>query len=90
MATESMQLGGMPTHEGDLSIEGHGIEPIPQIGPLRLGQSRVHGLVHAEPRPGGLLHRALAAADFLQVGFVTWIAGDHRRQPASARSSSAC
>ena len=30
MATEAIQLGGMPTHEGDLSIEGRGIEPIPE------------------------------------------------------------
>jgi NCS1 family nucleobase:cation symporter-1 len=29
MATESLPLEGMPTHEGDLSIEQHGMEPIP-------------------------------------------------------------
>jgi NCS1 family nucleobase:cation symporter-1 len=30
MATETLPLEGMPTHEGDLSIEQHGMEPIPQ------------------------------------------------------------
>jgi nucleobase:cation symporter-1, NCS1 family len=30
MATESLPLEGMPTHEGDLSIEQHGMEPIPE------------------------------------------------------------
>ena len=30
MATESLRLEGMPTHEGDLSIEQHGMEPIPE------------------------------------------------------------
>ena len=29
MAVEALNPEGMPTHAGDLSIEGRGIEPIP-------------------------------------------------------------
>ena len=29
MAVEALSPEGMPTHAGDLSIEGRGIEPIP-------------------------------------------------------------
>ena len=29
MAVETLTNEGMPTHSGDLSIEGRGIEPVP-------------------------------------------------------------
>ena len=29
IATDAIPLEGMPTHEGDLSIEAHGMEPVP-------------------------------------------------------------
>lgn len=61
----------MPTHEGDLTIEGHGFEPIPENA--RYGSvSRVF-TVWFTPNlvPAAFFIGTLAAADFLQVGFVT-------------------
>jgi NCS1 family nucleobase:cation symporter-1 len=61
----------MPTHEGDLSIEGHGMDPIPESA--RYGSiSRVF-TVWFTPNlvPAAFFIGTLAAADFLQVGFVT-------------------
>jgi NCS1 family nucleobase:cation symporter-1 len=71
MATESTQLGGMPTHEGDLSIEAHGIEPIPEAS--RYGSINRVFTVWFTPNlvPAAFFIGLLAAADFLQVGFVT-------------------
>jgi NCS1 family nucleobase:cation symporter-1 len=71
MATETMQLGGMPTHEGDLSIEGHGIEPIPETS--RYGSINRVFTVWFTPNlvPAAFFIGLLAAADFLQVGFFT-------------------
>ena len=70
MATESMRLEGMPTHEGDLSIEGHGIEPIPESA--RYGSVNRVFTVWFTPNlvPAAFFLGTLAAADFLQVGFV--------------------
>ena len=41
---------GMPTREGDLSIEGHGMDPIPESARYGSVGAGLHGLVHAEPR----------------------------------------
>jgi NCS1 family nucleobase:cation symporter-1 len=62
---------GMPTREGDLSIEGHGFEPIPESA--RYGSvSRVF-TVWFTPNlvPAAFFVGTLAAADFLKVGFIT-------------------
>jgi NCS1 family nucleobase:cation symporter-1 len=61
----------MPTHEGDLSVEAHGFEPIPEDA--RYGSvSRVF-TVWFTPNlvPAAFFIGTLAAADFLQVGFLT-------------------
>ena len=92
MAVETLTGEGMPTHEGDLSIEGHGMEPIPER-PLRLGRPGLHGLVHAEPRAGGVLHRHPRRGRLPAARVRDRRAGDHRRQrrrlgprrPAGAR-----
>ena len=71
MATDSMRLAGMPTHEGDLSIEGHGIEPIPENA--RYGSVNRVFTVWFTPNlvPAAFFIGLLAAAGFLQVGFTT-------------------
>jgi NCS1 family nucleobase:cation symporter-1 len=71
MATDTMQAGGMPTHEGDLSIEGHGIEPIPESA--RYGSINRVFTVWFTPNlvPAAFFIGLLAAADFLQIGFVS-------------------
>jgi nucleobase:cation symporter-1, NCS1 family len=64
---------GMPTHEGDMSIEARGFEPIPENA--RYGSiSRVF-TVWFTPNlvPAAFFIGTLAAASFLQVGFVTGI-----------------
>ena len=71
---------GCPPTKGDLSIEAHGMDPIPEIGALRLGRPGVHGLVHAEPGPGGVLHRDARDARLPEARV---------RRPRSSRSSSA-
>jgi len=62
---------GMPTREGDLSIEGRGIEPIPESA--RYGSINRVFTVWFTPNlvPAAFFIGTLAAADFLQVGFVT-------------------
>jgi len=65
---------GMPTREGDLRIEAHGFEPIPESA--RYGSvSRVF-TVWFTPNlvPAAFFIGTLAAADFLKVGFVTGLA----------------
>ncbi len=77
MTAESMApvAGDMPTHEGDLTIEGHGIEPIPASA--RYGSINRVFTVWFTPNlvPAAFAIGLLAAADFLQVGFVTGLAG---------------
>jgi len=71
MTAGTMTREGMPTHEGDLSIEAHGFEPIPEDA--RYGSvSRVF-TVWFTPNlvPAAFFIGTLAAADFLQVGFIT-------------------
>jgi nucleobase:cation symporter-1, NCS1 family len=65
---------GMPTREGDLSIEGHGMEPIPASS--RYGSvSRVF-TVWFTPNlvPAAFFLGTLAAASFIGLGFWTSIA----------------
>lgn len=71
MATESMRLGSMPTHEGDLSIEGRGIEPIPEEA--RYGSVNRVFTVWFTPNlvPAAFFIGLLASAGFLQIGFVS-------------------
>jgi NCS1 family nucleobase:cation symporter-1 len=61
----------MPTREGDLSIEGRGIEPIPESA--RYGSVNRVFTVWFTPNlvPAAFFLGLLAAADFLQVGFWT-------------------
>ncbi|MEO7663713.1 MAG: cytosine permease [Candidatus Limnocylindrales bacterium] len=71
MATESMRLGNMPTHEGDLSIEGRGIEPIPESA--RYGSVNRVFTVWFTPNlvPAAFFIGLLASAGFLQIGFTS-------------------
>ena len=72
MTAESMpRVGDMPTREGDLTIEGRGIEPIPESA--RYGSVNRVFTVWFTPNlvPAAFFLGLLAAADFLQVGFVT-------------------
>jgi NCS1 family nucleobase:cation symporter-1 len=62
---------GMPTREGDLTVEGHGFEPIPESA--RYGSvSRVF-TVWFTPNlvPAAFFIGTLAAAPFLKIGFVS-------------------
>jgi NCS1 family nucleobase:cation symporter-1 len=63
--------GDMPTREGDLTIEGHGIEPIPAAS--RYGSINRVFTVWFTPNlvPAAFAIGLLASLDFLQVGFVT-------------------
>lgn len=71
MTAGMTDLGSMPTHEGDLSIEGRGIEPIPENA--RYGSVNRVFTVWFTPNlvPAAFFLGLLASADFLQVGFVT-------------------
>ena len=71
MATEAIQLGGMPTHEGDLSIEGRGIEPIPEAA--RYGSVNRVFTVWFTPNlvPAAFFIGLLASVGFLQIGFTS-------------------
>jgi NCS1 family nucleobase:cation symporter-1 len=76
MTADSLpRAGGMPTREGDMTIEGHGIEPIPASA--RYGSVNRVFTVWFTPNlvPAAFAIGLLAAADFLQVGFVTGLAG---------------
>ena len=66
-----MRLGGMPTHEGDLSIEGRGIEPIPESA--RYGSVNRVFTVWFTPNlvPAAFFIGLLASAGFLQIGFLS-------------------
>jgi NCS1 family nucleobase:cation symporter-1 len=72
MTAETMpRVGDMPAHEGDLTIEGHGIEPIPES--RRYGSINRIFTVWFTPNlvPAAFFIGLLASADFLQVGFGT-------------------
>ena len=65
--------GDMPTREGDLTIEGHGIEPIPAAS--RYGSINRVFTVWFTPNlvPAAFAIGLLASLDFLQVGFTTGV-----------------
>src|SRR5881396_4285176 len=71
MATDAMKVGGMPTHEGDLSIEAHGMEPIPENA--RYGSVGRVFTVWFTPNlvPAAFFIGTLVTLDFLKLGFVT-------------------
>ena len=71
MATDSMRLEGMPTHEGDLSIEGHGMDPIPESA--RYGSPTRLFTVWFTPNlvPAAFFIGTLVTLDFLKLGFAT-------------------
>src|SRR5438105_15386514 len=73
MAVEALSPEGMPTHAGDLSIEGRGIEPIPETA--RYGSLGRIFTVWFTPNlvPAAFFIGTLAAADFLKIGFVTGV-----------------
>ena len=73
MAVEALSPEGMPTHAGDLSIEGRGIEPIPDDA--RYGSVGRIFTVWFTPNlvPAAFFIGTLAAADFLKIGFVTGV-----------------
>ena len=73
MATESIRLEGMPTHEGDLSIEAHGMDPIPESA--RYGSVGRLFTVWFTPNlvPAAFFIGTLVTLDFLKLGFVTSI-----------------
>jgi NCS1 family nucleobase:cation symporter-1 len=68
------EIGDMPTREGDLKIEQRGIEPIPETA--RYGALNRVFTVWFAPNlvPAAFFIGTLAAASFLQVGFVTGVA----------------
>ncbi|MBA2380835.1 MAG: cytosine permease [Chloroflexi bacterium] len=65
---------GMPSREGDLSIEGHGMEPIPDSA--RYGSVNRVFTVWFTPNlvPAGFFLGTLAAASFIGLGFWTALA----------------
>src|SRR5260221_13960943 len=71
MTTDAMPLTGMPTHEGDLSIEAHGMEPIPASA--RYGSVGRVFTVWFTPNlvPAAFFIGTLVTLDFLKLGFVT-------------------
>ncbi len=74
MATDAMPLEpttGMPTHEGDLSIEAHGMEPIPESA--RYGSVNRLFTVWFTPNlvPAAFFIGTLVTLEFLKLGFVT-------------------
>src|SRR5947207_1333100 len=73
MAVEALSPEGMPTHAGDLSIEGRGIEPIPAVA--RYGSLGRIFTVWFTPNlvPAAFFIGTLAALDFLEIGFVTGV-----------------
>src|SRR6266550_3561363 len=69
--TDALTGQGMPSHEGDLSIESHGMDPIPESA--RYGSvSRVF-TVWFTPNlvPAAFFIGTLVTAEFLKLGFVT-------------------
>ena len=70
--TDALAREGMPTREGDLSIEGHGMEPIPETA--RYGSVGRTFTVWFTPNlvPAAFFVGTLAAADFIGLG---WWAG---------------
>src|SRR5438128_2307004 len=79
MTAESMPgamsgAGTMPTREGDLTVEGHGFEPIPESA--RYGSVNRLFTVWFSPNlvPAAFFVGTLAAADFIGLGFWSGLA----------------
>lgn len=73
MAMDSMSREGMPTREGDLSVESHGMEPIPANA--RYGSVNRIFTVWFTPNlvPAAFFIGTLVTLDFLKLGFMTSI-----------------
>ncbi len=73
MATEALTREGMPSREGDLSVESHGMEPIPANA--RYGSVGRIFTVWFTPNlvPAAFFIGTLVTLDFLKLGFVTSI-----------------
>ncbi len=74
MTAETLTKEGMPTHAGDMTIEAHGMEPIPEAA--RYGSvSRVF-TVWFTPNlvPAAFFVGTLAAADFIGLGWWSGLA----------------
>jgi len=71
--TDAMPQAGMPTREGDLSVESHGMEPIPESA--RYGSVNRIFTVWFTPNlvPAAFFIGTLVTLDFLKLGFVTSI-----------------
>jgi NCS1 family nucleobase:cation symporter-1 len=71
--TDALTREGMPTREGDLSIESHGMEPIPEDA--RYGSVGRVFTVWFTPNlvPAAFFIGTLVTLDFLKLGFVTSI-----------------
>src|SRR3954453_8937326 len=71
MTTNVLTREGMPTHEGDLTVEAHGMDPIPETA--RYGSVGRVFTVWFTPHlvPAAFFIGTLTAASFLQVGFIT-------------------
>src|SRR3954469_5748683 len=71
MTTNVLTREGMPTHEGDLTVEAHGMDPIPETA--RYGSVGRVFTVWFTPNlvPAAFFIGTLTAASFLQVGFIT-------------------
>jgi NCS1 family nucleobase:cation symporter-1 len=71
MAMDALAREGMPTREGDLSIEGRGMEPIPESA--RYGSVNRIFTVWFTPNlvPAAFFIGTLVTLDFLKLGFVT-------------------
>jgi NCS1 family nucleobase:cation symporter-1 len=68
---DALSKEGMPTREGDLSIEGHGMEPIPESA--RYGSVNRVFTVWFTPNlvPAAFFIGTLVTLEFLKLGFVT-------------------
>jgi nucleobase:cation symporter-1, NCS1 family len=73
MTASALTSEGMPTHEGDMSVEGHGFEPIPEHA--RYGSVWRIFTVWFTPNlvPAAFFIGTLAAAGFIGLGFVSGV-----------------
>ena len=71
MTSSVLTRDGMPSHEGDLSVEGHGFEPIPESA--RYGSASRVFTVWFAPNlvPAAFFIGTLVTLNFLKLGFVT-------------------
>ena len=73
MTTDALSREGMPAREGDLTVESHGMEPIPENA--RYGSVGRVFTVWFTPNlvPAAFFIGTLVTLDFLKLGFVTSI-----------------